>query len=275
DFSGCGPVHLLGGTCSFFGALLLGPRLGRFNDKAEETQDMINVSGPISRLTGLGGMILVTGFLAFNGGTQATMTNPGDGATVARILINTVLGGSGGSISVMFASKMGLCGKPCWSFIYTLNGAFIGMISVCAAVNEMSMWASFVSGIIAGPVYLIIHYIILWCRIDDPLDTVAIHFGGGFWGLISASIFSSSGFIFGINRDTLLIFAYRMAGACVIILWSAVTSCITFGFLKCIGKLRVSPEEELQGLDISIHNEPGYPTKAWQGFGDNIKITGW
>ena len=73
-------------------------------------------------------MILVAGFLAFNGGTQASVTNPGDGAMISKLITNTIIGGSGGSIAVLLASKVGLSGKPCWSFINTLNGGFIGMV---------------------------------------------------------------------------------------------------------------------------------------------------
>ncbi|PNF26224.1 hypothetical protein B7P43_G03715, partial [Cryptotermes secundus] len=202
DFSGCGPVHLLGGTCSLFGAAFLGPRLGRFSSKMEDSQMMPGHSVP---LTGLGGMILIAGFLAFNGGTLGTMTNPRDSELIARVISNTVMGGSGGSITVMLVGRLGLGGTPSWSFMCTLNGAFIGMVSVCAGVNEMNMWESFVSGIIAGPIYMIIHYAVLWCKIDDPLDTVAIHLGGGVWGLISASIFSNSGLVFGITRKSLMV----------------------------------------------------------------------
>lgn len=74
-------------------------------------------------------MILITGFLAFNGGTLGTMTNPGDSEVIARVISNTVMGGSGGSIIVMLVSKLGLNGARRWSFTSTLNGAFIGMVS--------------------------------------------------------------------------------------------------------------------------------------------------
>jgi hypothetical protein len=81
------------------------------------------------QLTGLGGMILIAGFLAFNGGTLGTMTNPGDSEVIAHVISNTIMGGSGGSITVMLVSKLGLNGTPRWSFTSTLNGAFIGMVS--------------------------------------------------------------------------------------------------------------------------------------------------
>ena len=74
-------------------------------------------------------MILIAGFLAFNGGTVGNMTNPGDSEVIARVISNTVMGGSGGSITVMLVSKFGLNGAPRWSFTSTLNGAFIGMVS--------------------------------------------------------------------------------------------------------------------------------------------------
>ncbi|KDR12048.1 Putative ammonium transporter 1 [Zootermopsis nevadensis] len=133
DFSGCGPIHLLGGTCSLFGAAFLGPRLGRFSSKAEDSQEIPGHSVP---LTGLGGMILVAGFLAFNGGTLGSMTRPGESELIARVIINTVMGGTGGSITVMLASKLGLNGVPSWSFLSTLNGAFIGMVSNVKSSSE-------------------------------------------------------------------------------------------------------------------------------------------
>jgi Amt family ammonium transporter len=73
-------------------------------------------------------MILITGFLAFNGGTLGTMTNPRDSELIARVISNTVMGGSGGSITVMLVGRLGLGGAPSWSFMCTLNGAFIGMV---------------------------------------------------------------------------------------------------------------------------------------------------
>lgn len=84
-------------------------------------------------------MILIAGFLAFNGGTLGTMTNPGDSEVIARVISNTVMGGSGGSITVMLVCKLGLNGAPRWSFMSTLNGAFIGMVStICQNYIDVS-----------------------------------------------------------------------------------------------------------------------------------------
>jgi Amt family ammonium transporter len=81
------------------------------------------------QLTGIGGMILIAGFLAFNGGSIGSMSKPGDRFTIARVIINTILGGSGGSIVMLGMCKLGLCGKAAWSFSLTLNAALAGMVS--------------------------------------------------------------------------------------------------------------------------------------------------
>ncbi|XP_069694962.1 putative ammonium transporter 1 isoform X2 [Periplaneta americana] len=264
DFSGCGPVHLLGGVCSFFGAVFLGPRLGRFRSKYDsEKEEIVGHSIP---LVGIGGMILITGFLAFNGGSLGTMTNPGDGEIIARVISNTVLGGTGGGITILLATKIGLFGPATWNFSMTLNCALIGMVSVCAGVNNMAMWASFLCGVTAGPVYMLIHYAMLWCKVDDPLDAVAVHFGGGLWGLIAASLFANNGFVFGVTHESAMILAHRMIGAAAIIVWGSAGSCIMFGTLKALGKLRVSEEDERRGLDIAMHNEPGYHPMGWKTY---------
>jgi Amt family ammonium transporter len=82
------------------------------------------------QLLGIGAMILITGFLSFNGGSLGSMTNPGDGDIIALVITNTVLGGTGGAITILIASKMGLCGgPPVWNFSLTVNAALIGMVT--------------------------------------------------------------------------------------------------------------------------------------------------
>ncbi|XP_069694958.1 putative ammonium transporter 1 isoform X3 [Periplaneta americana] len=262
DYSGCGPVHLLGGVCSFWGAFLLGPRIGRFEKKRNNKQSE-TIMGHSVPLTGIGGMILVAGFLAFNGAALGSMANPDDEDTISRVIINTVLGGSGGSIVMLAVCKLGLFGPPAWSFSLTLNAAFIGMVSVCASPDKLDMWAGFVSGASTVPIYLLIHHFMIWNKVDDPLDAVAVHFGGGFWGLITGSFLAEDGIFYGATYDSAMVLLLRMLGALVIICWATCTSCIMFLTLKFFGKLRVNQEQELRGLDISMHNEPGYPPEGW------------
>jgi Amt family ammonium transporter len=80
------------------------------------------------QLVGIGALFLIVGFMSFNGGSQGSMTNPGDGEIISRVITNTVLGGSGGSLVILFASKFGLFGSPVWSFSLTVNAALTGMV---------------------------------------------------------------------------------------------------------------------------------------------------
>jgi ammonia channel protein AmtB len=88
------------------------------------------------QLTGIGGMILIAGFLAFNGGSAGSMSRPGDRFIIARAVINTVLGGSGASIVMLGICKLGLCGKSAWSFSLTLNAALAGMVSIRNKIEQ-------------------------------------------------------------------------------------------------------------------------------------------
>jgi Amt family ammonium transporter len=80
------------------------------------------------QLTGIGGLLLIVGFLSFNGGSLGSISNPGDGETVARVMINTVLAASGGSVVILASTKIGLLGPSTWNFSLTLNAAIAGMV---------------------------------------------------------------------------------------------------------------------------------------------------
>lgn len=141
---------------------------------------------------------------------------------------------------------------------------FLGkMVCVCAGANKMEFWASFLSGVIAGLIFITLHYAMLWFKVDDPVDAVAVHFGGGFWGLIATPFFSHGGILYDGNIESALFLAHEMAGACAIIVWGVSASCVMFGTLKFLGKLRVSEQEERKGLDIAMHSEPGYHPLGW------------
>ena len=102
DFAGSGVVHLLGAGCSIMGCYFMGARRGRFNKKGEP----IDMPGHSVPLAGLGGFILIFGFLAFNGGSQTTISNEGDSGVVALAIVNTILGASTGGMSVLFLTKV-------------------------------------------------------------------------------------------------------------------------------------------------------------------------
>ncbi|XP_075220586.1 putative ammonium transporter 1 [Lycorma delicatula] len=260
DFAGSGVVHALAGTASFIAALFIGPRTGRFTNG--KSQDM---PGHSTMLTGLGGLLLISGFLAFNGGSLGHMTYPGDGAIIARAISNTIYGGCGAGVIALILTRSGIATTPSWSFSFALNGILAGMVSVCASANTLPTVGCFTSGAIACFIFWGLRSFMEKIRVDDPLDAVAVHFGGGFWGVISGPLLEKNGLIHGITTKSTQQLLNNFYGVVIIIIWSLITSIVLFGILKITGYLRVSEEEELKGLDVSLHGEPAYPSTAWGG----------
>lgn len=254
DFAGSGVVHLTGGVSALVGAIMLGPRIGRFGEGGCE------IRGHSVPLAGLGGFILLFGFLAFNGGSQGSISNPGDAATVARAVVNTIISGCCGGLSVLLAYRAG--GTSTWSFLMTLNGALAGMVSICSGCDVQRPWGGMVTGSVAGLVFLGIHYAMIKLKVDDPLDAVAVHMGGGMWGLIATSLFMDDGIVYG-NAMGVKVLTWNLAGMATIILWAGGFCTIMFGLLRVFKILRVPEEMEIKGMDILKHGEPAYPVDSW------------
>jgi len=269
DFAGSGVVHLLGAGCSIMGCYFMGARRGRFNKKGEP----IDMPGHSVPLAGLGGFILIFGFLAFNGGSQTTISNEGDGGVVALAIVNTILGASTGGMSVLFLTKYlwHRVGDGKWSFLMTLNGALAGMVSLCAGCNVYEPWAALVVGAGGGFCFLCVHTLMLKFKLDDPLDAVAVHGGGGLWGLIMVPFFMSANreigergiFFDGHTGFPWTVLGVHIAAALAILSWSIFWSTLLFGALKYTKMLRVSTEMEFKGMDLVKHGEAAYPAGAW------------
>jgi len=272
DFAGSGVVHLLAGGCSLIGCCFMGPRMGRFKDGKP-----VNIPGHSVPLAGLGGFILVFGFLAFNGGSQASISEEGDGGIVALAIVNTILGGSAGGISVLLLTKFKWIVKNFllrqhaergkWSFLLTLNGCLAGMVSICAGANVYEPWAALLVGAGAGGVYAGVHSLMIRCHLDDPLDAVAVHAGGGMWGLLCVPFFMSAnlnigerGILFdGDTSHPWTVLGIHCIGIIAILFWSMFWSTLLFGGLKIGNQLRVSEDIERKGMDQAEHGEKAYP----------------
>ncbi|XP_074660188.1 putative ammonium transporter 1 isoform X1 [Tubulanus polymorphus] len=271
DFAGSGVVHLLGGTAALVGAAILKPRLGRFDETTSKPNTIPGHSVPLGAL---GGFILVFGFFAFNGGSQASISQPGDGAAIAEAIMNTVLAGSFAAFSALIAFKVGFCctykckpqgmlRRP-WSLLRTINAALTGMVAICAGCNVLYPWGAAVVGAVAGLLYLGASYVVLYLKIDDPLDAVAVHGVGGFWGLVAQPLLKmETGIVFLGTRKSFLDLAWNMIGAVAIIAWTAVICVVMFLILRVTGVLRVSKEYEIKGMDIPKHGEPAYPNASY------------
>ncbi|CAB3399610.1 unnamed protein product [Caenorhabditis bovis] len=271
DFAGSGLIHLCGGSISFVAAYVIGPRIGRFaKNEEEESEEILGHSVPFAAL---GGFILMFGFLAFNGGSLADIDNPGDGKTVALVMTNTILSGAFAALTYLIV-HYAHHGK--WSLLLTINACLAGMVASCAGCNKMEPWACVYSGVGSALLYLALSKLMIRLKIDDPLDAFAVHAGGGFWGLTSASIIAPGGVAYAVvnsiggasdgNHQVAQAFAqlgWQLICALAIITWSILTMWPLFLFLKKIGKLRVSDEVEINGLDIFKHGESAYPLYAY------------
>ncbi|CAI2356900.1 unnamed protein product [Caenorhabditis sp. 36 PRJEB53466] len=271
DFAGSGVVHLCGGSISFLAAYIMGPRIGRFpDDKDEESDEILGHSVPFAAL---GGFILMFGFLAFNGGSMADIVKPGEGHIVALAMVNTILSGAFAALSYLIAHFL-YHGK--WTLLLTINACLAGMVSSCAGCNKMEPWACIFVGVGAGLIYLTLSRSMIKLKIDDPLDAFAVHAGGGLWGLTSVAIIGHDGVVYAIantigganNGGDQISQAFAQLGwqwvcAIAIVAWSFLWMWPIFGVLKKIGKLRVSAEVEINGLDIYKHGESAYPLHAY------------
>ncbi|XP_059178358.1 putative ammonium transporter 1 [Physella acuta] len=260
DFAGSGVVHCVGGSAAFFGALILGPRIGRFH---KETGTTINLRGHSVPFAALGGFILVFGFMAFNGGSQLTISKPGDGAKISLAIVNTVISGSTAAFATLLIHKIGILGKH-WSLLNTLNGALAGMVAVCAGCDLIRPWGATIVGAIACVSFNFTSWLINKAKIDDPVDAVAVHFGGGSWGVIAVAFLRyDDGILMSWDRQSGLFLAWQLVGLSAIIAWSGGLCFICFMAMRLLGILRVSEEMEIKGLDIPKHNEPAYPLESY------------
>jgi len=258
DFAGSGIVHVTGGVCALVGCYFIGPRMGRFT----KTGQPIDMPGHSVPLAGLGGFILLVGFLAFNGGSQLAISSEGDAAAVGLAIVNTILGGATGGMSVLFINYK-INGK--WSYLQTLNGALAGMVSMCAGCNVYEPWAALLIGLMAGPVFFGTHNLMLKMRLDDPLDAVAVHMGGGTLGVIALPFFSQGTGIFWSQAGWTQLGA-NLLGLLVIYVWAGFWSIAIFGSLWYFKQLRIGRDVEFKGNDMEKHGEAAYPRSAWLEF---------
>ncbi|KAJ8306768.1 hypothetical protein KUTeg_015680, partial [Tegillarca granosa] len=268
DFAGSGAVHMMGGIAAFCGAVMLGPRIGRFNKETGEPEDIRGHSVP---LAALGAFILLFGFLAFNGASQGSIASKGDGIAISIAIKNTIVAGSSGAFTTMIMNKTKWFGDRKWSFLITLNGCLTGMVSVCSGCNQIETYAAFIMGMAGGVAYMITTRAMLKLKVDDPLDaTAGIHYGGGIWGVIAVAIFSNDvGILYNWDKRSGLVLLWQLAGIGAIAAWTAVTCLIMFYTLKKLRLLRVPFAYEYKGLDIPKHGEPAYPFEAYgHGWGE-------
>lgn len=269
DFAGSGVVHLTGGVGAFIGALILGPRKDRFGDKGESAEDRAirdKAFAPHNAaFVCVGTLILWLGWYGFNAGSTL-MLSGGASAIAAKVCVTTTLAAVSGGWGALFLARIF---KKYWDANSMMNGILGGLVSITAGCSVVEPWAAMVIGFLGGFIYYGWNALLYRLQIDDVLGASAVHGACGVWGVLVVGLFATEanmasaygstsgvyGLFYGGGGEQLGI---QFLGCLAIIVWVGVTCTIMFMIMKLLGVLRVTPEEEIAGLDISEHGVSGY-----------------
>ncbi len=253
DFAGSAVVHGVGGFAGLAGAIILGPRLGRFTAEGKS----VPMPGHNITFAALGVFILWVGWYGFNPGSQLAFQSTGDIDAFVLIAVNTTLAAAAGVVAATFVS-WGLFSKPDLSM--SLNGALGGLVGITACCDCFSNAWAIAVGAIAG--VLVVGGIVLLdkLKIDDPVGAWPVHGLCGVWGCLAIGLLPNTHLAAG--STTLMT---QLIGTAAICGWAFATMLVVFVALKSVGLLRVSAAEEQAGLDVSEHGMHAYPAELARG----------
>ena len=255
DFAGSTVVHSVGGWAALMGALMLGPRLGKYG-KDGRPRAMPGHSMPLAIL---GVFLLWFGWFGFNPGSTMAAT-----ASIADIAVTTNLAAAAGAITAMFV--IWIKGKKP-DVGMTANGALAGLVGITAGCAFVENWAAVVIGAAAG---LVVVFSVLFfdrIKIDDPVGAISVHGTCGVLGTLAVGLFASPRLVdaAGIGREGLFYggglaqLGVQALGVVAVAAWALGASALVFAAIKATVGLRVTAEEEIEGLDIGEHGMWGYP----------------
>ena len=246
DFAGSTVVHSTGGWLALTGAIVLGPRLGKYDGEGKPRP----IAGHNLPLAALGVFILWLGWFGFNPGSQMGA----DAAPISSIAITTNLAAAAGAITAMITAWI-MLGKPDAGM--SLNGALGGLVTITAGCASVSPTSAAIMGAIGGIVVVLSVLMFENLRVDDPVGAISVHGTCGALGTLLLGFFdSSSGVFFGGGFG--LLWA-QFVGVVAVLVWCLVTGFILFYAIKAITGLRVTQEEEQAGLDYEEHGASAYP----------------
>ncbi len=255
DLAGSSIVHAVGGWAALVGAYMVGPRLGKFVKGKVEA-----IPGHNKTLATLGVMALWFGWFGFNGGSQLAWG--GDNTVAATtIVLFTNLSAAAGAVGALVTTWIWY-GKP--DIVQTLNGALAGLVSITAGAANMDPYGTFFAGLIGGIIVVFaIEFIEKKLKIDDAIGASSVHGVVGVWGTIVIGLWGidSEGGIGIFNGGGYEQLVSQLIGASAYTIWAATFAFIFFWILKKIIGLRVTKEEEIEGLDIAEHGIRAYPGK--------------
>lgn len=241
DFAGSGIVHMAGAAAALAGVLLLGARKGKYGPNGEVRP----IPGANMPLATLGTFILWMGWFGFNGGSVLKLGDMASANAVAMVFLNTNTAAAGGALAALIVAKL-LFGKADLTMI--LNGALAGLVAITAGPDTPTPLMATIIGAVGG---LIVVFSIVFMdkiKIDDPVGAISVHGVVGLWGLLAVPL---------TNSDAS--FSAQIIGAATIFVWVFVTSLIVWGILKAVMGIRVTEEEEYEGVDLVECGVEAYP----------------
>lgn len=267
DFAGSTVVHSVGGWAALLGATILGPRMGKYGGKRTNA-----IPGHNLGIATLGCLILWIGWFGFNPGSQLAVDQ-----AVPYIAVTTNLAAAAGGIVATFTS-WSKDGRP--DLTMTINGILAGLVGVTAGCNVVSYWGAIIIGTVAG--ILVVYFVAFFDRIhiDDPVGALSVHLVNGIWGTLAVGLFADpnipiagenalKGLLLGGGLTPVL---NQLIGIVAVGAFTIVFSLVVWSTLKATLGVRVSPEEELNGLDIGEHGMEAYSgfVKESDLFGSSI-----
>ena len=240
DFAGSGVVHLCGAAAALAGVLLLGARSGKYSNGRIKA-----IPGSNLPLATLGTFILWLGWFGFNGGSELKISNIEEANAVSMVFVNTNTAAAGGLVAALLLSQLWF-GKADLTMV--LNGALAGLVAITAEPLTPSPLVATLVGAVAGLLVVAAIITIDKLKIDDPVGAISVHGVCGIWGLIAVAFTNPEGSM-----------VAQLIGIVVIFSWVFGTSFIVWLILKAVMGIRVSEEEELEGVDVAECGLAAYP----------------
>ncbi|MGF1648508.1 MAG: ammonium transporter, partial [Kineosporiaceae bacterium] len=259
DFAGSTIVHSTGGWAALMGAYFLGPRLGKYDENGKPKA----IPGHNIVFTVIGVFILWFGCFGFNAGSELAADN-----IVVRAGVTTLLAAAAGGVAA---------GATIWAktgaldVAMTANGVLAGLVSITAGTAAMTPLGAVITGAIGGVIVVFSVIFFDRIRIDDPVGAISVHGICGVWGTLAIGFFATYDDAFLGREDAGLFYGggisqlvMQLVGVVIVAAWVLITTGALFAALKSAGMLRVSPEVELEGLDLHEHGVPGYASDVQQ-----------
>ena len=253
DFAGSAAIHSVGGITALIGAIMVGPRLGKYvKDKAGKVKKVNAIPGHSITLGALGCFILWFGWYGFNGAAAW------DSNSLASIFVTTTIAPAVATCTTMLYTWF-KNGKPDVSMC--LNGSLAGLVGVTAGCDAVDALGSAIIGIVSGIlVVVVVEVLDLKLHIDDPVGAVGVHFANGVWGTLAVGLLANPDAPAGLNgllyTGSFKLLGIQTLGITAILAWTTIAMTITFFIVKKTVGLRVSEEEEIKGLDSTEHGLP-------------------